>query len=154
MTYIKTISFVTRNDNNPPFVDTVAGERIILKDLNSGAGGKYIYLKYVRSAVPDEALRAINVVAGSNSSFTRGPSYFDQNGTQDLSEGAGGKYIYLIAASKSSTTDNKTAITDIDVIIGNKPYTYPKNEWVRINQDCNQDAGGNYVYICYKEQLL
>ena len=60
------------------------------------------------------------------------------------------KYIYLYY-TKNQAND---PIHHVDVVAGSNSFVYPPDDtWVRINQDTNEYAGGDFVYICYKEKL-
>ena len=110
-------------------------------NLNDGAGGDYVYLCYkmgVRSPIT-----GLNVIAGTSTSFPMQSGYTKVN--VDLNSGIGRDNIYLIY-TKSITLP---PIMSIRVRSGTTPYVYPSLTWVRIDTDCNQNAGGRYIYICY-----
>lgn len=70
----------------------------------------------------------------------------------DLNKGANGKYIYLCyhAEPYSNRNTNKDCITDIVRITGKN--TLPPEGYVKLPQDLNEDAGGKYIYLCYKKE--
>lgn len=82
--------------------DRFGGTKINV-DLNSGAGGDYIYLYYTRGAV--NPIRGLLITADGDPHYTDGAgagllwlTVSNNPGTgppQDLCEGAGGDYIYL-----------------------------------------------------------
>ncbi len=125
-----------------------AGYKMIKKDLNQGAGGEYVYLCY--STLPDlgPPITAIQV-ASSSKDQTADPSVTPPGFrliANDLSKGAGGKYIYVSYASGTTTMP----ITAIEVISGDCYNIWPSKEFIKIGQDCNQGSGGDYIFVCYK----
>ena len=63
----------------------------------------------------------------------------------DLNSGIGRDNIYLVYTKSTALPP----IATITVHRGTTPYVYPSSTWVRIDTDCNQNAGGVYIYICY-----
>ena len=118
-------------------------------DLNSGAGGEYIYLAYTKDPSMGTPITAIQCAASSHhhDKACIPPGYTKVDG--DLNREAGGKYIYMSFIKDSSAQP----ITDIDVIVGTERLIWPKKNFIRINQDCNQGAGGKYVYIVYTKSV-
>ncbi len=128
---------------------TPEGYKMIEKDLNNGAGGKYVYLCYSTLPGIGPPITAIQVASSSKNQTV------DQSLTppgfrliaNDLCNGTGGdKYIYISYASGTTAMP----ITAVDVIIGGSYNIWPSKEFVKINQDCNEGSGGNFVFICYK----
>lgn len=138
--YITDISFVLGKSPHVP-----SGYTIIPTDLNSGAGGEYIYLIFKTGTDPKQAITGLNVFAGNKAGgWPIQPGYIRI--PQDLAQGARGKYIYCCYTKSASFPP----ITGLSVIKDSSPHVYPADvSWVKITQDCNQGAGGNYVYICY-----
>ena len=67
--------------------------------------------------------------------------------SQDLNEGARGKYIYLCFTK----TPKLPPIKGLEVIHGDTPHIWPQDPaYVRINADLNTGAGGQYIYLCYR----
>ena len=120
---------------------------VVNVNLNSNAGGAYIYLAYSRSSIHGDPITGLQVFAEYQSNtFPGQPGFIRVN--NDLSEGAGGKYVF--AFYKKNQANHP--IYHVDVLAGSSSRTYPSDDtWVRINQDTNERAGGSYVYICYKE---
>lgn len=107
-------------------------------DLNSGAGGEWIYL-YVRvnKSFLDEPIRSfVGVASNKSHTYSSLKSFVDKNCNGywvpvgetdyaqpfDLNAGAGGKWVYL-AASYDQTVWDKP-ITDFKVISTANDYTY------------------------------
>ena len=123
-----------------------SGYTKIPTDLNSGAGGEYIYLAYTRDPSMGTPITAIQCAASSHHHDPAcvPPGYTKVDG--DLNRGAGGKYIYMSFIRDTSPTP----VTEIDVLVGTERLIWPSKDFVRINQDCNQGAEGKYIYIVYK----
>lgn len=77
-------------DIQPP-----AGYEKIPLDLNTGAGGKYIYLCVKRGKAN---IQAVGVVMGDSDDVK--PPYGWERINQDTNQGAGGKYIYICYLNK------------------------------------------------------
>jgi hypothetical protein len=90
---ITDIYIATGDNSSPPIPD---GYLKIDKDLNEGAGGKYIYLCYTRN--PGKAEKGLPIrsvcVVGGNTYATPAPYGFVKIET-DLNQGAGGDFIFL-----------------------------------------------------------
>ena len=144
MAYIGDLKILTMNSGG--HVQADSGYNLIPVDLNKNAGGKYIYLTYKKTDELNEAITSLSVVAGLTSNY---PIQRDHTKiSQDICAGAGPKYIYItyLKAGKNGWPP----IAGLDVIFGGTSHIYPPKHWVRDNQDCNDLAGGDYVYICYK----
>ena len=145
---ITSVIILTSSTSGTPTVP--ATYNIVNVDLNKNAGGKYIYLAYSRSSAHGDPITGLQVFSDRVSSFPA------QNGfiriPNDLAEGAGPRYIYLYY-TKNKEND---PIHHVDVVAGSSHHVYvypPDDTWVRINQGINELAGGDYIYICYKEKL-
>ena len=89
---ISDITFIIDNQVVP------AGYTKINQDLNQGAGGNFIYLCY-KKEFTSNPIRRVNILIGENAvpdpGFYFGKNYY--SGTkQDLNQGAGGNYIWLV----------------------------------------------------------
>lgn len=138
-------------------------------DLNSGAGGKYIYLCFSRKTVESHGwcrpswaditpVSDITVKAWRTFSDAHPPADFCNipeptnnwfnrwNWECDLNDGSGGRYIYSYL-SKAATP---TPIREVGIVAGNSSNIWPPSGWVRVGDDCNAGAGGDYIYFCYK----
>ena len=128
--------------NTPP----PSGYVKIPVDLNKGAGGEYVYICYSRTA-SGPPITNVQVFAGSSSSFPIQNGYTKIN--KDLNKGAGGKYIYLCYTT--ANWNCSPPITSLNVAQGSSRHTYPVSaEWIRIDQDCSEEAGGSYNYVIYQ----
>ena len=110
-------------------------------NLNYGAGGNYVYLCYKRGV--RAPITGLNVIADTDSTFPMQYGYTKVN--VDLNSGIGRDHIYLVY-TRSTTLP---PIKSIGVVGGTTPHVYPISSWVRIDTDCNKNAGGRYIYICY-----
>ncbi|PTX22337.1 hypothetical protein C8N40_101160 [Pontibacter mucosus] len=146
-------------------------------DLNKGAGGKYIYLCFTRNPervvgsssnpgawVNDERIgwkvpvRGIVVKPQSIGPANSWPNLWtppiemkDPLGFHcpDLNDGAGGKYIYAYQ-QKDSWDTSLPLVKEVGVLYGSSSSIQPPPGWVRIPQDLNEGAGGDYIYFCVK----
>ncbi|MBM3116934.1 MAC/perforin domain-containing protein [Jeongeupia naejangsanensis] len=126
-------------------IEPPAGYSKIPYDLNTGAGGDFIYLCYHEQAWdagnPRKAVTAIKII------YNREPTpdgYIKL--PQDLNKGAGGDDVYL--CYKPDDYNISSAINKVSVIGGNNadinaPYGYEK-----IPGDLNKGAGGEFIYVC------
>ena len=125
-------------------------------NLNYGDGGNFVYLCY-KKGVRDAPITGLNVIAGTSTNFPIQSGYTKVN--VDIKSGIGTflrdiylhdnpfqrDSIYLIYTKNASLPP----IMNVSVYGGTTPYVYPPSTWVRIDTDCNQNAGGRYIYICY-----
>lgn len=115
-------------------------------DLNKGAGGKYVYLCYKRSAVP-----IITSIKGFTATtlnippaqIPEGHTGFGGNCNEGI---AFHERVYLAA---STSRDYGLPITDVDVIYGSSPYV-SRSGWTKVGQNLNADVGGDYIYVVFK----
>ena len=141
MAAITKLLIVYGQDANPP-----NGYNMIRADLNSGAGGEYLYLCYTTEPSAGPPITAIQVTCTSDPSIS---GYVPTGYTKvagDLNKGAGGKYIYVCYVTGTSPGP----VTGVDVLRSDSPNVWPQKDWYRINQDCNEGAWGKYIYITYK----
>ena len=137
-------------------------------DLNQGAGGDWVYLGYIRTADPDQAIREIRTYHTESggypgSTLTDGNgSVFNVVGPMDLNRDAGGDYIYLYT---SKTATEKPPITDLGAVysLGSSAgyqtwydgteaasVTYCVQKWEsHTYSDLNEGAGGKTIYLNY-----
>ena len=149
-TYIKGITFVRGTSSAVAAPDDFPNKVNVSTNQNATFGGRYIYLCYQTTDVPAEAITGITVTASYKRSISVVPNGYTQL-TQDLNEGAAGKWIYAWY-----TADNRLPpLREVTVVAGGTRHTYPVDDtWVRIDQDTNDGAGGDYIYICYKRDPL
>ena len=121
-------------------------------DLNKGAGGKFIYLCYHKSAVDTINEKAnpnciddILFVIGEGAPPPPGYTKIDV----DLNKGAKGAYIYL--CYHSVAYDGIKAIKDVAIIGGDNADIPPPYAFTKVNQDLNQGAGGDFIYLCFSQ---
>ena len=118
------------------------------KDLNKGAKGSTLYLCYSTAQDLGPPITGIQVAASKENArdddSVKPPGYTMIQ--TDLNEGARGKYVYLSYITGTSAGP----ITSVDVITGQQRNIWPGDQYVRVNQDCNEEAGGLFIYIVYK----
>lgn len=113
-------------------------------DLNSGAGGEYVYLCYT-TAGSSSPITNIQVFAGDSSEFPIQTGYTKI--TKDLNKGAGGHYIYVCFTRDCAFPP----VRQVNVIQGGTRHTHPPtSHWVRIDQDCQEGAGGKFSYVTFR----
>ncbi len=142
-------------------------------DLNSGAGGIYLYFAFTREVArvlsgleytrnrpyssPTDNLTGFMTKTGRTA--TASLSFFDiwvpnqdfnyNWATMDLNRGAGGEYIYSYQ-SKTPNVQNTSNVSEVGVLSGNSSTIQPPAGWTKYQNDLNEGAGGNYVYLCYR----
>ena len=67
--------------------------------------------------------------------------------SQDLSQGAGGQYVYLCYKKSSS----EAPITGLNVFAGDSDDFAIQNGYTKVAGDLNKGAGGRYIYVCYNK---
>lgn len=126
-------------------VDSTAGPKyqppwdFIPVDTNTGVGGDYIYIGYQCGG--NDPVTSLNFVAYDHGQ-SNPPSGWNWNG-QDLKQGAGGKYIYMVW--KNGET-NKEPITAITLLVTDQSSPPAIKGYESIGQDLNQGAGGPYIW--------
>ena len=133
------------------------GFTVIDKDLNAGCGSTthYIYMGYKTSTNPDDAITGIFIRDGED---TPDYDYFDDSKAYllggetesnpgedkpvDLNIDAGGATLHVYVCRSSY----RAAVTDIKFSNKNSMTGY-----VTPNVDLNKDAGGEYIYLHYKQ---
>lgn len=105
-------------------------------DLNSDAGGEFIYLVTRGS----RELAPLTVIQGNNPEITCPTSHPNKLNT-DLNQEARGDFIYFCV--------NADGLERTKVIAGNNNASCGAG-WTRINQDLNENAGGAFVYLCVR----
>jgi len=140
-----------------------AGYDLVDVDLNSGAGGKFIYLCYKKTTtgtpITDMFLdyyskaQAVCTKKMTHNGFCADYTMI----ANDLNEGAGGKYIYLWI----TRDQNKSPIKEITAFMDSKESkaleAASSNNWNVVRwynsssgADVNKGAGGKYIYISIK----
>jgi len=173
--YIYALRVIIGDD---PYIQPSIGHVKINADLNRGAGGKYIYLTFTRDTsytkenytYPETyttPITSLEVVSYSQACWTVGSPYTcdtnpdrdwkyifkfnDSNGLSsipDLNDGAGGKYIFGHVCRLNYYSP---PIKEVGVIYGNSSSITPPTGWVKVPGDLNENAGGDYIYFCYKK---
>lgn len=100
---------------------------------------RQLYADYIDSLV---------VITGGNSTIKPPAGYIKI--PFDLNRDAGGDYIYLCyhKASYNSHGPNRNCIDSVKIILG-KNAPAPAG-YVKLPQDLNKGAGGDFVYLCYR----
>lgn len=68
----------------------------------------------------------------------------------DLNEGAGGEYVYSYQSKKPGVKGNASPFHEIGILSGNSGQIQPPAGWIKMGQDLNDSAGGDFIYFCYK----
>jgi hypothetical protein len=118
-------------------------------DLNSHHGGKHIYVGCKESAegnpVRDVGFlsmkRQLKKEEVQKALKEKG---FEHCSGQDLSKGAGGRYIYMGWSKNGS----KAPVTNVDFVESSSEKAPHKNGWTIIPQDLCEGGGGSYIW-CY-----
>jgi hypothetical protein len=147
--------------DSPDFVDYMPNNALTgIWELCLNSTSKYkLKSYYERKWAPEHSKAAelqadyidsLKVIYGDNSGI-KAPSGYTKIDV-DLNEDAGGDYIYLCTHKTTPNPlhpqGNKKCITNIRFVTGegaDAPSGYEK-----INIDLNRDAGGEYIYLCYK----
>ena len=145
--YIQSIRVLSDKHKDSAKAQLYSGYTLIEKDLNTGAGGDYIYISYDTTTDPAKALKDIRVSFngyGMPGAYTKNP--------HDLNKGAGGSYIYIWTTTNSSYGK---PIKAIDVFYGKNadmPTGFTVVDYDRSGQaaDLNHHAGGDYIYLGIK----
>lgn len=117
-------------------------------DLNRNAKGKYIYFCYKMSSAEEIVANQLTPIVGLDVILDDNvPTGFTKVST-DLNKGHGGEFVYL-CYKKGAAGDINNAIKDILVVGAGYDQVFPPEGFVRINQDCNDGAGGDFIYLCY-----
>ncbi len=147
---------------------TNSGYTVIDRDLNGGAGGKYIYCGYKTTTDVNISLKDLRISIGrdadtytapENSSLytVAGVSPTSQNtgdadGVVDLNKDAGGDYLYYFA-----TKDAKAGDPILEIIVDNSvnangydTVKYLNSANFNTNADANKGAGGDDIYTHVK----
>lgn len=133
--------------------------QVVPIDLNTGAGGKYLYLTYsLGDAIkePEDCISDIRVVMWFVDTPVRPDTGWHYVGNQygelaDLNAGAGGFYIWLQYARQETWSTDKVRSLVVDFTWG----SYPWRNWKlgRLlnggEADLNAGAGGAYLYLHY-----
>ncbi|MDR1773573.1 MAG: hypothetical protein LBR30_01690 [Clostridioides sp.] len=136
--------------------DTPFGFTKIEQDLNSLAGGDYIYLCYKSEELPLEVVTDIRIInTGKNNSKPTIKGYTTLD--LELNHGAGGDYIWL-AFKKSKYNEDIGGITDIkfETSLVSKSLIFDnlsETGYTIIWEDLNKNAGGKWIYLSYKREF-
>ena len=91
---------------------------------------------------PQPSIISIDFVVSGCSIKSKMAGFISQN----LNEGAGGKYIYAVA---TKSFQDKDAISNIDVVSGSTPCP---SGFTRIWQNLNEGAYGKSLYLCIERK--
>lgn len=160
----------------PTHLEPTTGHIKLNADLNKGAGGKYIYLTFTRNPaysyeddgyhpaqtfdVPithmmveshSQACETFNFVCD----IAPGTAYrhifrFVNNRSiwVDINDGAGGKYTYGHVTRERAYGN---PIKEVGILSGSSSSIQPPTGWTKVPSDLNENAGGDYIYFCYKK---
>ncbi|MFJ9446806.1 hypothetical protein ACIRRH_33850 [Kitasatospora sp. NPDC101235] len=111
-------------------------------DLNSGAGGPYLYLAWKKDG-DSGPITALDVLDD-----TKQPREGFQLIDQDLNEATRktGARLYLCF----SRTIPEKPILELAVVISGDPDAPAPKGFTRFDKDLNKGAGGDFVFLCYR----
>jgi hypothetical protein len=112
----------------------------IPRDLNSGAGGDYVYVCYKRGV--GAPITGLYVTKGW---VTPNVPEHCTIVPVDLNRTVGGDYIYLWY-----TKDPSCAVVDDLIVLFNNEAV--PDGYTKINYDLNRNAGGDFIYFCYRDR--
>lgn len=121
-------------------IQAPAGYTKIPWDLNSGAGGDYIYVCYKKGI--GAPITGLCVTIGSGGGTPPADAKYTRIKV-DLNAGAGGDYIWLW------TTKDPDCATVKDIIVQFGEYSRPPAGYTWIGTDLNRNAGGSYIWLSY-----
>nr|CAG8483116.1 995_t:CDS:1 [Entrophospora candida] len=148
-TWITDFIVYTSNDKDCP--DHFNGYEMHLQDLNESHGGKFIYVGRKRERIISEnhknAVTSLRFLAFSDKQIEK-PVGWEFWNYHDLSEGAGGKFIYMVW---NKGENELNPIIEIDFCVSESKESYEKKgvSWTRINQDLSEGSGGKYIWCSY-----
>lgn len=170
-TYIKEVAVSGNSDKSlAKSYLTNEGFTLLDTDLNYDADGWYIYLGFKTTDKYEEAITDLMVMNGGNYATLAGADNlvtvtnegktweyhpvkrFSNNFNGDLNRGSGGDDLFLYY-TRSNITDG-VVISGLDVVhsgSSKRDANYVKGctekKVIYDNADCNEDAGGHYVYV-------
>jgi hypothetical protein len=101
----------------------------------------YTFKGYVCDTNPEGSYRHMYKFDGTNSLY---------GGTAtDLNDGAGGKYIFGHVSRSAYYYGNP--IKEVGVLSSALSSAQPPSGWTKVPGDLNENAGGDYVWFCYKK---
>jgi hypothetical protein len=68
----------------------------------------------------------------------------------DLNDGAGGEYVYTYQSKQPGIKSDASPFHEIGILSGNSGQIQPPAGWIKVGQDLNDSAGGDFIYFCYK----
>lgn len=127
--------------------DQGAPQFIVQKDLNSSAGGRYVYLGYTTTTDINDAIRGVRGMTDSNDAncqsiyYVNGCTYHQIH--RDLNSGARGHFVYLYWTKDAAAGKPLLAA---DVEINYSGICYGETGWKRVrlmydNGDLNANRG-------------
>lgn len=131
-------------DNQGP--NYVKGWDFFPTDLNSGVGGKFIYVGYQTG---DQNPVTSITFKSFDDAQEKSMEGWQWSG-QDLNQGAGGAYIYMYW--KTGELD-VPAIKDLLFLVISNDTPPSIDGWISIRQDLNQGAGGPYIWPYYSNTI-
>ncbi|MDY0235207.1 MAG: stalk domain-containing protein [Gudongella sp.] len=156
--YITDIVFVTGSDAWSARAKTPPGYMLIDVDLNTDAGGDFIFLCYKLGDNINDAYTDF-FMEYNNKSRTAGSGILSHNSNNvnytrigtDLNKGAGGDFLYLFTTKAQTLPPVKGVNVSFDSSNAASP-DWNNVYWLNSKNpaDVNKGAGGKYVYIKFK----
>lgn len=117
-------------------------------DINTGDGGKYLYIGYQRVA-GGQKVGKLSFLSFDKKQTSK-PAGWDEWSDTDLNSGAGGKFIYMVWNLGGT---NNLPIVDVQFVVTRNKTATRMEYWESINQDLNQGAAGRfYIWPYYTTQ--
>jgi hypothetical protein len=69
----------------------------------------------------------------------------------DLNDGAGGEYVYTYQSKQPGIRYDASPFHEIGILSGNSGQIQPPAGWKKLGQDLNDSAGGDFIFLCYKQ---
>ena len=139
-------------------------------DFNEGTWfGKHIYMAYKRTADKNEAIKELAVFTGKNPSESKILNFngvdvrLDLVANVDLNSGAGGDWLYLYATKNGAAGEPiKSLRVSNEVVNRMVGGVFTEHTVRRANEsgftdqdpDLNDGAGGDYIYLVYKRDVV
>ena len=157
-----------KNVNNAKNPLTGKGYTVIDMDLNKDASGKYVYLGYITTTDPAQAINDLRISIKKDADQYTAPENScqytvvgvnptskntgDADGIVDLNKDAGGDYLYYFATKDAKAGDPivEISIDTTEQQSGLETVKYLNSDMFTVNADANKKAGGAFIYTHLK----
>ncbi|MFB8240214.1 hypothetical protein ACFC58_27075 [Kitasatospora purpeofusca] len=112
-------------------------------DLNKGAHGDYLYLTWAANGT-EKPVTDLYIIEGKDAQPPHGYTRI----STDLNQGTPrGEHLYLCFSR-----DGSKPILELAVVLSSDKHAPAPDGFTRYEKDLNKGAGGDYVYLCYRQQ--